>query len=61
MSVTVSREIGKPRALPTVFKNKINRRKPVGLISAIKLKRTDTTFDLSQKAGEKLAREGTRE
>ena len=47
---TVSATMSKPRELQTAFKNKNNLECSRRNVSEIKLKRTDTTLDLSQKA-----------
>jgi hypothetical protein len=46
----VPEDMSKPRDLPTGFKNKNNQEFSRRRVSEIKLKRTDTTLDLSQKA-----------
>ena len=50
--------MSKPRASPAGFKNKDNLEFSRRKVSEIKLKRTDTTLDLSQKA--KRAKEQNR-
>jgi hypothetical protein len=50
--------MSKPRASPADFKNKDNLEFSRRKVSEIKLKRTDTTLDLSQKA--KRAKEQNR-
>ena len=47
---TVRRNMSKPRGLNAVDKNKFNLDAFLGKLPEIKLKRTDTTLDLSQKA-----------
>jgi hypothetical protein len=46
----VPEKMSKPRASPAGFKNKDNLEFSRRKVSEIKLKRTDTTLDLSQKA-----------
>jgi hypothetical protein len=54
----VPEKMSKPRASPADFKNKDNLEFSRRKVSEIKLKRTDTTLDLSQKA--KRAKEQNR-
>jgi hypothetical protein len=42
--------MSKPREIPAVYKKLNNRNDVLGHLSAVKLKRTDTTLDLSQLA-----------